>query len=69
MNNFKIHNDRNTKKRMFQRMKMQIPNESQSVTGIEEAMYFTIIISLRPHINVPFLIGKMKIVRVLYALI
>lgn len=52
MNNFKIHNDRNThtKKDQFQRMKMQIPNESQFATGIEEAKYFTIIISLRPHI-------------------
>lgn len=42
------------RKDQFQRMKMQISNESQSVTSTEEAMYFTIIISLRPHINVPF---------------
>lgn len=57
------------RKDQFQRIKMQTPNESQSVTGTEEAIYFTIIISLRLHINVPFLIGEVKIVCVLYDLI
>lgn len=40
------------------KLKRQIPNESQSVTGIEEAMYFTIIISLSPHISANFLTGR-----------